>query len=158
MYSEVVDGANRQILNGFGFHYEHEIVAEKIRAAYQRAKVRDLHDLSVYATKPLDRDLLRRLVVIKLWQVGDTFDAEGFVTRLQNGNYDWADLRRLVRATTKIDPDDTIAQTVAATSFCTISPKRNRHWPTMESPTGSSDFGSRWRTRAGREKQPVSSD
>ncbi len=96
---------------------EHEIMAEKVRAAYQRAKVRDLHDLFVYSKKPLDRDLLRRLVVIKLWQVRDVFDPDTFVTRLQTGEYDWYDLRQLIQSSVKIDPEQIIFQTVAGWSF-----------------------------------------
>ena len=35
-----------------------EIIAEKIRACYQRSKARDLYDLSVFATRPLNRPLM----------------------------------------------------------------------------------------------------
>lgn len=96
---------------------EHEIVAEKVRAAYQRAKVRDLHDLFVYATRPLDRELLRRLVVIKLWQVHDIFDPEDLVARIQEGHYDWNDLGRLVRSTTRIEPEQIIERIVSRYAF-----------------------------------------
>jgi predicted nucleotidyltransferase component of viral defense system len=51
-----------------------EILAEKIRACYQRNKARDIYDLGMFARRPLDRTLVRRLVVLKLWQAGDTFD------------------------------------------------------------------------------------
>jgi len=44
----------------------HEVIAEKIRAAFQRGKVRDIHDLFMFATSKMDHDLLRRLVVLKL--------------------------------------------------------------------------------------------
>ena len=44
-----------------------EIVAEKIRTAAQRPKVRDLHDLSEIALRVLDRDIIRSLAVLKLW-------------------------------------------------------------------------------------------
>jgi hypothetical protein len=44
-----------------------EVVAEKIRAAAQRSKVRDLHDLSEIAVRVLDRDIIRSLAVLKLW-------------------------------------------------------------------------------------------
>lgn len=44
----------------------HEVLSEKIRAAYQRAKVRDLYDLFTFASKPFDRALVRRLTIIKL--------------------------------------------------------------------------------------------
>ena len=75
---------------------EHEILAEKIRVAYQRAKVRDVHDLYVYSTKVLDRELVRRLAVIKLWQARDMFEPEPFFVRIQQKDkYDWKDLERL---------------------------------------------------------------
>lgn len=97
---------------------EHEILAEKIRAAYQRAKVRDLHDLFVYSTKVFDRDLVRRLAVIKLWQARDIFDTEKFFAGIQQKDkYDWNDLQRLVRATTRLDADQIIAQTVSGYQF-----------------------------------------
>ena len=91
-------------------------MAEKIRAAYQRAKVRDLHDLFAYSKRPLDRELVRRLVVIKLWQVRDVFDPDAFVAQLQAGDYDWNDLSQLVKGSAKIDPEEIISQTVAGWS------------------------------------------
>ena len=51
-----------------------EILAEKIRACYQRNKARDIYDLGMFARKPLDQALIRRLLVLKLWQARDTFD------------------------------------------------------------------------------------
>jgi len=39
-----------------------EILAEKIRACYQRNKARDIYDLGMFATRPLDEPLIRRLV------------------------------------------------------------------------------------------------
>src|SRR5258708_6342311 len=47
-----------------------EAVAEKIRAASQRSKIRDLHDLSEITGRGLDRDLIRSLAVLKLWNSG----------------------------------------------------------------------------------------
>ncbi|MEX0641166.1 MAG: nucleotidyl transferase AbiEii/AbiGii toxin family protein [Pirellulales bacterium] len=97
---------------------EHEILAEKIRAAYQRAKVRDLHDLFVYSTRVFDRDLVRRLAVIKLWQARDVFDPAQFFARIkQKDKYDWNDLQRLVRSRTQLDGDQIIAQTVSGYQF-----------------------------------------
>jgi predicted nucleotidyltransferase component of viral defense system len=49
-----------------------EVVAEKIRAASQRSKIRDLHDLAEIANRPLNRDLIRALAVLKLWNSGGT--------------------------------------------------------------------------------------
>jgi len=45
-----------------------EMIAEKVRATFQRSKVRDLYDLHRFATTPFDSDLLRGLVVLKLYE------------------------------------------------------------------------------------------
>jgi len=74
----------------------YELVAEKIRAAYQRARVRDLFDLYLFSRRPFNRDLVRALVVLKLWQVRDPFALTLFLDRLRQGKYDWPDLSRLV--------------------------------------------------------------
>jgi len=88
-----------------------EMITEKVRAAFQRAKVRDLYDLHRFASMPFDCELLRRLLVLKLWQVRDPFDSETFFEKLRGGNYDWEDLQRLVRASEMIEPEE-IIQTV----------------------------------------------
>jgi predicted nucleotidyltransferase component of viral defense system len=85
-----------------------ELIAEKIRAAFQRAKVRDLYDLRCFASTPFDGELLRRLVVLKLWQVRDPFVADVFFERLRGGDYDWDDLERLVRASERTNPSEII--------------------------------------------------
>jgi predicted nucleotidyltransferase component of viral defense system len=85
-----------------------EMIAEKVRASFQRAKVRDLYDLFRFATTPFDGELLRRLVVLKLWQVRDPFDAEAFFVRLRDGHYDWDDLMRLLRASDLLDPEEVL--------------------------------------------------
>jgi len=82
-----------------------EMIAEKVRASFQRAKVRDLYDLHRFATMPFDGELLRRLVVLKLWQVGDVFDPEQFFARLRDGRFDWDDVHRLLRASERLDPE-----------------------------------------------------
>jgi predicted nucleotidyltransferase component of viral defense system len=46
----------------------YEEVVSEIRAASQRSKIRDLHDLSEVAVRALNRDLIRTLAVIKLWK------------------------------------------------------------------------------------------
>ena len=85
-----------------------EMIAEKVRASFQRAKVRDLYDLHRFATTPFDGDQLRRLAVLKLWQVHDPFDPELFFARLRDGRYDWQDLHRLVRARDRLEPEDVL--------------------------------------------------
>ena len=86
-----------------------EMIAEKVRAAFQRAKVRDLYDLHRFASTPFDAELLRRLAVLKLWQVRDPFDPEAFFTKLRSGAYDWEDIRRLLWTSERIEPDEILA-------------------------------------------------
>jgi predicted nucleotidyltransferase component of viral defense system len=76
-----------------------EVISEKIRAASQRSKIRDLHDLSEVARKPLRRDLVRALAVLKLWHsTGPGLDFERFRSRIESGrDYDLNDLRNLLR-------------------------------------------------------------
>ena len=85
-----------------------EMIAEKVRAAFQRAKVRDLYDLHRFAATPFDAELLRRLVVLKLWQVRDPFDPELFFVRLLDGRYDWEDLKRLLHTNERLDPEEVL--------------------------------------------------
>jgi predicted nucleotidyltransferase component of viral defense system len=81
-----------------------EIIAEKIRACYQRNKARDIYDLGTFATRPLDQPLIRRLVVLKLWQARDTFDPALLMRKFEDGiAFDWDDLGHLVRRTVVID-------------------------------------------------------
>ncbi|MCY4002157.1 MAG: nucleotidyl transferase AbiEii/AbiGii toxin family protein [Rhodospirillales bacterium] len=95
-----------------------EIIAEKIRACYQRSKARDIYDLSVFATRPLNRPLIRRLVVLKLWQAHDAFDPEAFLEKLADASaFDWEDLRQLVRRNQTIEPDQIIAACLQGLAF-----------------------------------------
>lgn len=86
-----------------------EMIAEKVRATFQRVKVRDLYDLHRFATTPFNGELLRRLAVLKLWQARDPFDPEAFFEKLSGGEYDWADIERLVRSSERIEPAEIIA-------------------------------------------------
>jgi predicted nucleotidyltransferase component of viral defense system len=81
-----------------------EMIAEKVRATFQRAKVRDLYDLYCFAKTPFDGGLLRRLVVLKLWQARDPFDPQAFLEGLKSSSYDWDDLHRLVRSSEAVEP------------------------------------------------------
>src|SRR6202023_3902012 len=75
-----------------------EMLAEKIRACYQRNKARDIYDLGMFATRPLDQPLVRRLVVIKLWQARDRFEPERLLRKFEDGrDFAWGDLGPLSR-------------------------------------------------------------
>jgi hypothetical protein len=60
-------------------------------------------------TFTFDAGLLRRLAVLKLWQARDPFDPEAFFTKLHSGVYDWDEIRRLVRASERIEPGEILA-------------------------------------------------
>jgi len=75
-----------------------EILAEKIRATYQRNKPRDVWDLDHFANRPLPEGLIRKLVIIKLWQVRDSFSSDRWNAKLNDARaWNWDDLRQLVR-------------------------------------------------------------
>lgn len=95
-----------------------EIIAEKIRACYQRNKARDIYDLGVFATRPLDRPLIRRLVVLKLWQACDTFDPDRLMRKFEDGTaFDWDDLNLLVRRTVTVDREKITADCIRGYRF-----------------------------------------
>lgn len=74
-----------------------EILSEKIRAAFQRTRSRDRYDLYLFAGRPCNRETIKALVVVKCWNVRDPFNPELFFDKVEKGDYDWEDLRRLVR-------------------------------------------------------------
>ena len=86
----------------------HEVIGEKIRAAAQRSRVRDLYDLYQLARQPYNRDVVRRIAVIKCWETRYAFDPAAFLGGLPEGRYDWSDLSRLVRRDRLIAPDEIV--------------------------------------------------
>lgn len=95
-----------------------EIIAEKIRACYQRIKARDVYDLATFATRPLNQPLIRRLAVLKLWQAHDNFSPARLMEKFQGvTTFDWDDLRELVRRTQTIDPGQIAADCIKGLSF-----------------------------------------
>jgi len=95
-----------------------EILAEKIRACYQRNKARDIYDLGMFATRPLSQNLIRRLVVLKLWQARDSFVPERLFRKFEDGReFDWDDLRQLLRRTIEIDKDRITTQCIQGFRF-----------------------------------------
>jgi predicted nucleotidyltransferase component of viral defense system len=95
-----------------------EILAEKIRACYQRNKARDIYDLGMFARRPLDQSLVRRLVVLKLWQARDTFDPARLMQKFEDGrDFDWDDLRQLLNRTVDLDRERICADCVRSFGF-----------------------------------------
>ncbi len=96
-----------------------EAVAEKIRAASQRSKIRDLHDLSEISGREINRDLIRSLAVIKLWNSGGAgLNYDNFAKKIRGGgDYDIADLTNLLRKDQKPDLDGMMKRVVDGFRF-----------------------------------------
>jgi predicted nucleotidyltransferase component of viral defense system len=75
-----------------------EVLAEKIRATYQRMSARDLYDLYLFADKSYDRELVKRLTVLKLWEASEPFDPDTFLLQVEQEQLSFSELRDLVRA------------------------------------------------------------
>lgn len=74
-----------------------ELLAEKLRATFQRIRARDVYDLYLFSGRPFDKDLVRKLVVVKCWNVREPFSPEALLKSISEAQYDWDDLQRLVR-------------------------------------------------------------
>lgn len=96
-----------------------EVIAEKIRAASQRSKIRDLYDLSEIARRPLQKELIRSLAVLKLWNSGGPgLDFGRFRARVEGGSdYDIMDLKNLLRKDQNPDLAAMIARVIGSFQF-----------------------------------------
>ena len=74
-----------------------ELLAEKLRAAYQRFRARDLYDLYLFADRNFDRSTVQKLAVIKCWSVREPFNPKALLNSIAETKHDWNDLERLVR-------------------------------------------------------------
>jgi len=74
-----------------------ELLAEKIRAAFQRIRSRDLYDLYLFSKRPYNKDIVKTLAVIKCWNARDPFNPEVLLDRVAKADYNWEDLQRLVQ-------------------------------------------------------------
>lgn len=95
----------------------HELIGEKVRAAAQRSRVRDLYDLYQLARQPYDRDVVRRIAVIKCWETRYAFAPVVLLADLPRRKYNWSDLSRLVRRDWLAAPDEIVREVQRAYAF-----------------------------------------
>lgn len=103
-----------------------EAAAEKIRAAFQRPKIRDLHDLQQLRKQRFDPEMVRRMAVLKVWESpeGRSFEPFAFDTfvrrmkqRVESKQYDEGDLRGLLRRQESFDLKKMVADVEATYGF-----------------------------------------
>jgi len=94
-----------------------ELLAEKIRAAFQRIRSRDLYDLYLFTKRHYNRNIVKKLVAIKCWNVRETFDPKALLEKVADGNYDWDDLQRLVRKGSLPAPENVIQAVLKEYSY-----------------------------------------
>jgi hypothetical protein len=94
-----------------------EVLAEKIRAAFQRLRARDLYDLYLLSKKPYDKGSVRALAVVKCWNARDPFDPNLLFQKIENERYDWFDLESLVRTKSLPSEKDVIRSVLKSYSY-----------------------------------------
>jgi len=95
-----------------------EVLAEKVRAASQRSKIRDLHDLSESLNLEFDRSRVRGIAVLKLWKQRDALSYERLAKRIEEATeYDVGDLTQLLRKDQRIELAALIKRVVGGYRF-----------------------------------------
>ncbi len=79
----------------------YEMIGEKLMACNRRlgGSAKDVFDLYLWASRPFDPELVRRLATLKAWtdrRGQPRFDAEPFLARIQPANFRWEDIQQLV--------------------------------------------------------------
>jgi hypothetical protein len=76
--------------------------------------------VAMFAKKPHNQALVRRLVVLKLWQARDRFDPERLLAKIADSKaYDWEDLGQLVRRNQTVDSARIISDSLRRYRFLT---------------------------------------
>jgi predicted nucleotidyltransferase component of viral defense system len=94
-----------------------ELLSEKLRAAYQRFRARDLYDLYLFADRHFDKSLVQKLAVIKCWNVHEPFNPKKLLDSIAESKYDWNDLERLVRRDELPSQDVVVGKVLKAYAF-----------------------------------------
>jgi predicted nucleotidyltransferase component of viral defense system len=79
----------------------YEMIGEKLMACNRRlgGSAKDVYDLYLWAQRPFDAELVRRLAVLKAWtdrRQQPRFDPEPFLARIEPANLRWEDIQQLV--------------------------------------------------------------
>jgi predicted nucleotidyltransferase component of viral defense system len=94
-----------------------EIIAEKIRATYQRGTIRDVYDLYQLAIYPYDRDLVKRLAVIKFWNDESDYIPDTFPDKIEGMKIDFSEIEYLLKNQTHPREEEVKARIIANYSY-----------------------------------------
>lgn len=103
-----------------------EVVGEKVRAAYQRIRIRDLYDLSALGKLSFNRDLARKIAILKMWEAprhNDPFSGGSFRGMIDrhaiNGAYesDKSELMPYLREKERLDTRDVVDSVIEQYQF-----------------------------------------
>jgi len=67
------------------------------KALIQRLRARDIYDLWVLSNRPMAKERVRTLSVLKCWQVREEFDPEKLLSQISSAKFEWQEIQRLVR-------------------------------------------------------------
>lgn len=96
-----------------------ELMAEKIRAAFQRLRPRDIYDLYRYSNSSYKKELVKTLAVIKCRNAKDSFNPQFLLKRIKDGKHNWSDLQRLVRPNQLPNIQRLVSETINHYSYLT---------------------------------------
>jgi hypothetical protein len=102
----------------------YEMIGEKVMACNRRVggSSKDVYDLDLWAQRPFDEGLARRLAVLKAWtdrRGQPQFEPESLLSAIQPENFRWADITGLVPRTLASDPKEICDRVRARLSFLT---------------------------------------
>ena len=72
----------------------------------------------MFAVRPLNQALVRRLAVLKLWQANEVFDPAALLDKFKDGRaFDWNDLEHLVHRDRVVDAGKITADCIRGFGF-----------------------------------------
>lgn len=102
----------------------YEMIGEKIMACNRRrgGSSKDVYDLDLWARRPFDERLVRRLAVLKAWtdrRGQPTYDPTALLAAIEPQNFRWSDISGLVPRDLASDPEQICERVRARFGFLT---------------------------------------
>lgn len=109
----------------------YEMIGEKIMACNRRqgGSSKDVYDLDLWAQRPFDERLVRRLAVLKAWtdrRGQPSYDPTALLTAIEPQNFRWSDISGLVPRDLASDPGEICERVRARFGFLTALDEAER--------------------------------